>query len=158
MEALSDMSTRIFPKSKRGDVEGLIQEIFGEDHPYLDLHFVCEALFEIHDRISLPMITNVLGDGPCEGLFWLSSEAADYLKLVIECDDPEMGPPHDIPATVLRDIVAFRKEGTPIIDPTTGKQISDPNMNLYLWFEKTASQKEYRAAHSGVVKVGDVDS
>lgn len=129
---------RVFPKSKPGDVVGLIKELWGEDDPRLDLHFVCEALFEEHDRISLPMIQNVMGGGKCDGLVWLVSDAAGYLDMVLEYVDPETGGHTDLPMAALGEWLYAKRDERPaeIANPATGKLIGNPD-EMLVWFERT---------------------
>ena len=122
---------RIFPASKPGDLPGLIQEIWGEDHPHLKLFQVCEELFKEHRRIGLSMITESAAE---DGLLWLASDAAAYLDMVLEYADPETDERHDLPIDVLGQWLVDQE--APILDPVTNKMIEKPGEEIAVMFER----------------------
>lgn len=142
---------RTFPRSERGDLPGQIAEVFGEDHQYLDLHFVCEYLFQTRgmDRICSPMFAYVMGGEPkCDGLLWLCSDAADYMEMALEYFNEETGDRNELPIDILRDYLDWRHDPTvKVINPVTGQEIGSPNEQILIWFKKTEGCQERDRAY-----------
>lgn len=130
---------RTFPRSERGDLPGQIAEVFGEDHQYLDLHFVCEALFGEHNRICPAMIAHVMGGYPkCDGLLWLCSDAAGYMELALEYYNEETRDRNKLPIDILRDYIDWRQDpAVKVVNPVTGQEIGSPDEQILIWFQKT---------------------